>query len=163
MTFDVFFSLQRTIIQIPLQWLLPLPMKWDIIWACHMIIQTVHAPLTRAALCQTPLGEANGKYIWLEYIYAMVQEICNFRIFSAVFSQTITFLTYFSNRYVYPDSFSTCSQSSLKAFLQSYDTICLLDVPNESELYGGPVCGNAFVEKGEECDCGTVKVWHVSL
>ncbi|RXN25441.1 disintegrin and metallo ase domain-containing 8-like protein [Labeo rohita] len=59
--------------------------------------------------------------------------------------------------YVYPDSFSTCSQAALKAFLQSYDTSCLLDVPNESELYGGPVCGNAFVEKGEECDCGTVE------
>uniref|UniRef100_A0A672JW38 ADAM metallopeptidase domain 8a n=1 Tax=Sinocyclocheilus grahami TaxID=75366 RepID=A0A672JW38_SINGR len=59
--------------------------------------------------------------------------------------------------YVYPDSFSTCSQSSLKEFLQSYDTSCLLDVPNEGELYGGPVCGNAFVEKGEECDCGTVE------
>uniref|UniRef100_A0A671Q926 Disintegrin and metalloproteinase domain-containing protein 8-like n=1 Tax=Sinocyclocheilus anshuiensis TaxID=1608454 RepID=A0A671Q926_9TELE len=51
----------------------------------------------------------------------------------------------------------TCSQSSLKEFLQSYDTSCLLDVPNEGELYGGPVCGNAFVEKGEECDCGTVE------
>ncbi len=94
----------------------------------------------------------------------MVQEIGNFCIFSAVFfSQNITFLTYFSNRYVYPDSFSTCSQSSLKAFLQSYATSCLLDVPNEGDLYGGPVCGNAFVEKGEECDCGTVKVGHVSL
>ncbi|XP_059373521.1 disintegrin and metalloproteinase domain-containing protein 8-like [Carassius carassius] len=59
--------------------------------------------------------------------------------------------------YVYPDSFSTCSQSSLKAFLQRYDTSCLLDMPNEAELYGGPVCGNAFVEKDEECDCGTVE------
>uniref|UniRef100_A0A8C1YYW1 Disintegrin and metalloproteinase domain-containing protein 8-like n=1 Tax=Cyprinus carpio TaxID=7962 RepID=A0A8C1YYW1_CYPCA len=59
--------------------------------------------------------------------------------------------------YVYPDSFSTCSVSSLKEFLQSHDTSCLLDVPNEGELYGGPVCGNAFVEKGEECDCGTVE------
>ncbi|XP_050957990.1 disintegrin and metalloproteinase domain-containing protein 8 [Labeo rohita] len=59
--------------------------------------------------------------------------------------------------YVYPDSFSTCSQAALKAFLQNHDTRCLLDVPNESKLYGGPVCGNAFVEKGEDCDCGTVE------
>ncbi|XP_051946454.1 disintegrin and metalloproteinase domain-containing protein 8-like isoform X1 [Xyrauchen texanus] len=58
---------------------------------------------------------------------------------------------------VYPDSFSACSQASLKTFLQNYDASCLLDIPDDGELYGGPVCGNAFVEKGEECDCGTVK------
>ncbi|XP_056326739.1 disintegrin and metalloproteinase domain-containing protein 8a [Danio aesculapii] len=58
---------------------------------------------------------------------------------------------------IYPDLFSTCSQSSLKAFLQNYDTNCLLDVSNEGQIYGGPVCGNAYVEKGEECDCGTVE------
>lgn len=64
--------------KIPLQWLLPLPMKWDIIWACHMMIQTVDAPLTRAVLCQTQLGEAKWKYFWLECIYAMAQEIDNY-------------------------------------------------------------------------------------
>ncbi|ROL49548.1 Disintegrin and metalloproteinase domain-containing protein 8 [Anabarilius grahami] len=62
--------------------------------------------------------------------------------------------------YIYPDSFSTYSQSSLKAFLQNFDSSCLLDVPDQGELYGGPVCGNAFVEKGEECDCGTVELQH---
>ncbi|TRY55430.1 hypothetical protein DNTS_034434 [Danionella cerebrum] len=61
---------------------------------------------------------------------------------------------------IFPDSFSTCSQSSLKEFLQNYDSSCLSDVPNEGQLYGGPVCGNAFVEKGEECDCGTVELKH---
>ncbi|XP_051773807.1 disintegrin and metalloproteinase domain-containing protein 8a [Ctenopharyngodon idella] len=59
--------------------------------------------------------------------------------------------------HIYPDSFSACSQSNLKAFLQNFDSSCLLDIPDEGELYGGPVCGNAFVEKGEECDCGTVE------
>ncbi|KAA0717939.1 Disintegrin and metalloproteinase domain-containing protein 8 [Triplophysa tibetana] len=58
---------------------------------------------------------------------------------------------------VLPDAFSICSQAYLKRFLQNYDISCLLDMPNESEIYGGPVCGNAFVEKGEECDCGTVE------
>lgn len=36
-------------------------------------------------------------------------------------------------------------------------------MPNEGQIYGGPVCGNAFVEKGEECDCGTVEVCQVGL
>ena len=26
------------------------------------------------------------------------------------------------------------------------------------QLYGPPVCGNDFLENGEECDCGTVQV-----
>lgn len=69
------------------------------------------------------------------------------------------FVIHFFHRFVLPDAFSTCSQASLQSFLQNYDSSCLLDMPNESEIYGGPVCGNAFVEKGEECDCGTVEVW----
>lgn len=77
---------------------------------------------------------------------------------SLTLSQTLNFLSYSSNRHIYPDSFSACSQSNLKAFLQNFDSSCLLDIPDEGELYGGPVCGNAFVEKGEECDCGTVEV-----
>ncbi|XP_017551972.1 disintegrin and metalloproteinase domain-containing protein 8a [Pygocentrus nattereri] len=58
---------------------------------------------------------------------------------------------------VYPEAFSTCSKVALEMFLQNYDSSCLLDVPKEEDVYGGPVCGNAFVEKGEECDCGTVE------
>ncbi|XP_026873436.2 disintegrin and metalloproteinase domain-containing protein 8a [Electrophorus electricus] len=58
---------------------------------------------------------------------------------------------------VYPKAFSSCSKVALETFLQNYDVSCLLDLPNDDALYGGPVCGNAFVEKGEECDCGTVE------
>lgn len=47
---------------------------------------------------------------------------------------------------------------ALETFLQNYDVRCLLNVPNEDDLYGGPVCGNGIVEKGEECDCGTLQV-----
>ncbi|XP_072534300.1 disintegrin and metalloproteinase domain-containing protein 8a [Salminus brasiliensis] len=59
--------------------------------------------------------------------------------------------------FIYPESFSRCSKMSLEIFLEKYDSSCLLDIPKEEDLFGGPVCGNAFVEKGEECDCGTVE------
>lgn len=59
-----------------------------------------------------------------------------------------------------PESFSSCSKRDLEIFLQNNDVRCLLNVPNEDDLIGGPVCGNAIVEKGEECDCGTIEVKH---
>ncbi|KAM9476559.1 disintegrin and metalloproteinase domain-containing protein 8a [Clarias gariepinus] len=58
---------------------------------------------------------------------------------------------------VLPESFSSCSKRDLEIFLQNNDVRCLLNVPNEDDLIGGPVCGNAIVEKGEECDCGTIE------
>ncbi|KAL4641089.1 disintegrin and metalloproteinase domain-containing protein 8-like isoform X1 [Arapaima gigas] len=57
---------------------------------------------------------------------------------------------------IFPQSFSNCSQAELRTFLETTNPSCLLDVPNTDQLFGGPVCGNAFVEPGEECDCGTV-------
>ncbi|MGH0168574.1 UNVERIFIED_CONTAM: hypothetical protein FKN15_055048 [Acipenser sinensis] len=59
---------------------------------------------------------------------------------------------------IYPHSFSSCSQQALQQFLSHYNPSCLLNTPNTDDLYGGPVCGNDFVEQGEECDCGTVEV-----
>lgn len=47
---------------------------------------------------------------------------------------------------------------ALETFLQNYNVLCLLNVPNEDDLFGGPICGNSIVEKGEECDCGTLQV-----
>ncbi|CAB1334233.1 unnamed protein product [Coregonus sp. 'balchen'] len=32
--------------------------------------------------------------------------------------------------------------------------MCLFNVPQPEKLLGGPRCGNLYVEKGEECDCG---------
>lgn len=46
------------------------------------------------------------------------------------------------------------------------DTVCTLHImPPDfftcfllTQLYGGAICGNGFVEKGEQCDCGTQEV-----
>uniref|UniRef100_A0A3B4BFJ6 Uncharacterized protein n=1 Tax=Periophthalmus magnuspinnatus TaxID=409849 RepID=A0A3B4BFJ6_9GOBI len=51
--------------------------------------------------------------------------------------------------------FSSCSQQQLSMFLEEINPECLLDKPSTNRIYGGPVCGNAFLEAGEECDCGT--------
>ncbi|XP_037996560.1 disintegrin and metalloproteinase domain-containing protein 8 isoform X1 [Motacilla alba alba] len=56
---------------------------------------------------------------------------------------------------VYPKLFSRCSEQDMWQFLGDPRTSCLLNAPRADELYGGPVCGNQFVERGEQCDCGT--------
>ncbi|XP_077586516.1 disintegrin and metalloproteinase domain-containing protein 8a [Stigmatopora nigra] len=58
---------------------------------------------------------------------------------------------------VYPEMFSSCSLQQLDRFLEEINPACLLDTPSTDRVYGGPVCGNAFLEPGEECDCGTVE------
>ncbi|XP_061646453.1 disintegrin and metalloproteinase domain-containing protein 8a isoform X2 [Phyllopteryx taeniolatus] len=58
---------------------------------------------------------------------------------------------------MYPEMFSSCSQQQLNRFLDEINPACLLDIPSNARIYGGPVCGNAFLEPGEECDCGTVE------
>ncbi|CAI5653986.1 unnamed protein product [Oreochromis niloticus] len=57
----------------------------------------------------------------------------------------------------YPELFSSCSRQQLSKFLEEINPACLLNTPSTARVYGGPVCGNAFLEPGEECDCGTVK------
>ncbi|KAG7511900.1 disintegrin and metalloproteinase domain-containing protein 8-like [Solea senegalensis] len=57
-----------------------------------------------------------------------------------------------------PHLFSSCSTREMDEFLQSYKPRCLLNTPSTDRIYGGPVCGNAFVEAGEQCDCGTERV-----
>ncbi|XP_027033564.1 zinc metalloproteinase/disintegrin [Tachysurus fulvidraco] len=56
---------------------------------------------------------------------------------------------------VFPELFSDCSLDQLQIFLENVNPICLLDRPSSDKIYGGPVCGNAFLDPGEECDCGT--------
>ncbi|ERE77988.1 disintegrin and metalloproteinase domain-containing protein 8 [Cricetulus griseus] len=55
----------------------------------------------------------------------------------------------------FPKKFSRCSQVDLEAFVVKPHTDCLTNFPDVNRFVGGPVCGNKFVERGEQCDCGT--------
>ena len=55
-----------------------------------------------------------------------------------------------------PVSWSSCSLHQFdEVFLQGID-FCLHDLPQRID--DGPVCGNALLEEGEDCDCGTIQV-----
>jgi len=50
---------------------------------------------------------------------------------------------------------SDCSLGSLNAKLDKGNMPCLLDKPSEDEMEGPIKCGDQYLQKGEECDCGT--------
>ncbi|XP_012780109.3 disintegrin and metalloproteinase domain-containing protein 12 isoform X4 [Maylandia zebra] len=53
--------------------------------------------------------------------------------------------------------FSSCSAADLSVSLLHGGGMCLFNVPQPEHLLGGPRCGNLYVEKGEECDCGLLE------
>nr|XP_023694287.1 disintegrin and metalloproteinase domain-containing protein 28 [Paramormyrops kingsleyae] len=59
--------------------------------------------------------------------------------------------------YNIPKHFSSCSSNSYGEYLDSRNPQCLFNKPDYNAIISPPVCGNGFVEKGEECDCGTVE------
>lgn len=58
----------------------------------------------------------------------------------------------------FPRMFSHCSRADLEVFVEKPHTACLVNAPDPDRLLGGPVCGNLFVERGEQCDCGPPQV-----
>ncbi|XP_069618539.1 zinc metalloproteinase-disintegrin-like berythractivase [Ranitomeya imitator] len=53
-----------------------------------------------------------------------------------------------------PLAFSSCSTSDMRSFIYTYFPDCLLNIPQTSQVLTPPVCGNKFIENGEQCDCG---------
>ncbi|XP_075457702.1 zinc metalloproteinase-disintegrin-like cobrin [Ascaphus truei] len=59
--------------------------------------------------------------------------------------------------YYPPRMFSNCSHRDFKNFILNNMPLCMKDKPKKKDILTPPVCGNNFIELGEECDCGTVK------
>lgn len=54
--------------------------------------------------------------------------------------------------------FSSCSKEDLEASLEKGMGMCLFNLPEVKQSFGGQKCGNGYVEQGEECDCGGPEV-----
>ncbi|XP_029459972.1 zinc metalloproteinase-disintegrin-like batroxstatin-1 isoform X2 [Rhinatrema bivittatum] len=54
-----------------------------------------------------------------------------------------------------PREFSSCSYKNFDEFMLTRMPECLRNKPKKTDITASPVCGNNFVEVGEQCDCGT--------
>ncbi|KAM4715326.1 zinc metalloproteinase-disintegrin-like protein H4 subunit A [Anableps anableps] len=57
----------------------------------------------------------------------------------------------------FPDFFSDCSIQQLAQFMERAQPSCLHPPGRISTIALGPRCGNALLDSGEECDCGTAE------
>ncbi|KAG7231800.1 hypothetical protein INR49_008950, partial [Caranx melampygus] len=57
----------------------------------------------------------------------------------------------------FPELFSSCSLDQLSDFLERAQPSCLSKPTPLRTVAVGPRCGNALLDPGEECDCGTVE------
>ncbi|XP_020773843.2 disintegrin and metalloproteinase domain-containing protein 8 [Boleophthalmus pectinirostris] len=57
----------------------------------------------------------------------------------------------------FPELFSSCSEAQLAEFLVRARPNCLHKPALTRSIETGPRCGNALLDPGEECDCGTVQ------
>ena len=67
---------------------------------------------------------------------------------------TATFTESFSPSYRSrsPSHWSSCSHEYLALSFERSMDYCLRNKPKS--LFQSPICGNSFVEEGEQCDCG---------
>lgn len=126
-------------------------MRWVTTWAYPMTLKTVSVAPTHQKKAASWL-RVSGK-LRLSPGHQLSQQLFNLK-----WKWYLHPFPFSSSSLVYPELFSSCSRQQLSRFLEEINPACLLDTPSTNRIYGGPVCGNAFLEQGEECDCGTVEV-----